>query len=552
MKSTALTLAAAVLAAGCTSPQLAQEARTAQAEILSRGGSMNAATVRDGDLVRGSAEHADKLATEQLKRPVMRYAQSAYIGSRMVPVTADDSLPLIFNQPFNFDVDDGRVGRTVTLSAIANRISNTTGIPIRIAPDVEGLAVNSVVVPTRVVQPTDGNAVQGPAPLSLDSASLKYSGPLKGFLTKLSDRLGLAWEYRDGTAVIMRFVTESFEVSSFIGKVTMNRDAGQAGGSTTQQSDGKMSINEKGDADAFETLEKTIGKMIAQVPGSDLIRTDGSKRIFVKTSREMMAQVRDLVSAENASMRKQALVQFDIYSVQTNDQDERGLNLNLLFNSLSNTYGVSVGSPSSLTGLNAAQVGINILRGDSDTSRKFADSEAIVRMLNQLGSNAQHRTVPFIAMNGSWARKSQLTTESYISETTPGAGSVVGSGAPGIKTDKVTTGDQYQILPQIYSDNTVMLKLGFSLSDLLGLTDQTSGIGVNQQKVQTTKVSSNSEQSDVYLKPGEVMSITGLSRVVSTGDQRSLSEGTPIGFGGSRRVGVARQHFIVFVRAVVL
>lgn len=551
MKYKILSIATALMVAGCTSTQLAQDARTAQAEVLAQGGVMNGQPLQGGGRVRASGEHADALAAEQSKRSVLRKARASYIGSRMVPVTAEDRLPSVFRQEFSFNADDLKVGRTVTLSAVANRVTNSTGIPVRIQSDVEALPVNAVVVPQKPVARVEGDETPTVKPLSLDAANLRYNGTLAGFFTSLTDRLGLTWEYRDGTVVVMRFVTEAHEVSAFIGKTTFDRDAG-TGNIGTQQSDSKLSVKENGTADAFVALESAVKKMLSQVPGSELTRADGSKRLWIKTSREMQAQVRDYIASENAIMRKQALIQFDIYSVQTNDQDERGLNLNLLFTSLSNAYGVSLGSPSSLTGLNAAQFDISILKGDSDTSKRFADSSAIVAMLNQLGSNAQHRTVPMIAMNGTWARKSQLNTESYISETTPGSASVVGSGPPGIKTDKVTTGDQYLVMPQIMGDNSIMLRLGMSLSDLLGLTDQTSGVGVNQQKVQTTKVSSNNEQYDVLVKPGEVMSITGLSRLVATGDQRSLSASTPIGFGGSRKVGMARQHFIVFVRLVVL
>lgn len=551
MKYKILSMAAALMVAGCTSPQLVRETRSEQDAVMARGGMMNGLAVPSNGPVRASGEHADALAAEQSKRSVMRKARSSYIGSRMVPVTAEDRLPSVFRQDFSFNADDLRVGRTVTLSAVANRVTNATGIPVRIQSDVEALPVNAVVAPHNPAGRAEGDEAPVVKPLSLDSLNLRYSGTLAGFFTSMTDRLGLTWEYRDGAVVIMRFVTEAHEVSAFLGKTSFDRDAG-TGAIGSQQSDSKLSVKENGSADAFLALESAVKKMLSQVPGSELTRADGSKRLWIKTSREMQAQVRDYIATENAIMRKQALIQFDIYSVQTSDQDERGLNLNVLFNSLSNAYGVTVGSPSSLTGLNAAQLGISILRGDSDTSKRFADSSAIVAMLNQLGSNAQHRTIPMIGLNGSWARKSQLNTESYISETTPGAGSVVGSGAPGIKTDKVTTGDQYLVMPQIMGDNSIMLRLGMSLSDLLGLTDQTSGIGANQQKVQTTRVSSNNEQYDILVKPGEVMSITGLSRLVATGDKRSLSEGTPIGFGGSRKVGMARQHFIVFVRAVVL
>lgn len=556
-----ISMAALTMVAGCTSTTLVQEASGLQSDVLAHATAMNSDIVskQPASTIRGTSQYADALATEQLKMPVMRRAHSTYIGSRMVPVTSDDKLPSIFRQEYTFDADDRRVGRAVSLGAIANRIFNSTGLPVRIQPDVDGVFANGTPGGAKAngaaAAPVEQQAAPAAVPLSIDTADLRYSGPLVGFLNRLTDRLGLAWEYRDGSIVIMRFVTEAHEVSAFIGKTAYAMKSGANSSAQTtgsQSTDTRLTVDDMGEMDAFGTLEATVKKMIASVPGSDLIRADGSKKLIVKTSREMQAQVRDFIAAENVTMQKQALIQFDIYSVQTNDQDERGLNWDVVLNSLCNVYGVNMISPTTLTGTNAAQVGISILKGDSNTSKRFADSTAIVNMLNEVGSSVQHRIVPMIAMNGTWARKSRLSTESYIAETTPGASSAVGAGAPGIKTDKVTTGDQYQVLPQILNNNSIMLKMGISLSDLLGLTDQTSGVGINQQKVQTTKVSATNEQANILIRPGEVMSITGLSRLVSTGDQRSLAQGVSIFAGGSRKVGVVREHFIIFVRPVVL
>lgn len=555
-----ISTAAVMMVAGCTSPRLVQEAKGLQSDVLAHATAMNSDIVsqQPASTIRGTSQHADVLAAEQLRMPVMRRAHSTYIGSRMVPVTSDDKLPSIFRQEYTFDADDRRVGRVVSLGAIANRIFNSTGLPVRIQPDVDSVFANGAPGAAKGTGSAAAPAEQvAPAvvPLSIDTADLKYSGPLVGFLNRLTDRLGLAWEYRDGSIVIMRFVTEAHEVSAFIGKTAYAMKSGANSSAQTtgsQSTDTRLTVDDMGEMDAFTTLEATVKKMISSVPGSDLIRADGSKKLIVKTSREMMAQVRDFIAAENVTMQKQALIQFDIYSVQTSDQDERGVNWNIVFNSLANVYGINTISPTTLTGTNAAQIGISILKGGSDTSKQFADSAAIFNMLNQVGSSVQHRIVPMIAMNGTWARKSRLSTESYIAETTPGASSAVGAGAPGIKTDKVTTGDQYQVLPQILNNNSIMLKMGISLSDLLGLTDQTSGVGINQQKIQTTKVSATNEQANILIRPGEVMSITGLSRLVSTGDQRSLADNVSIFAGGSRKVGVVREHFIIFVRPVVL
>ena len=87
---------------------------------------------------------------------------------------------------------------------------------------------------------------------------------------------------------------------------------------------------------------------------------------------------------------------------------------------------------------------------------------------------------------------------------------------------------------------------------MLGLFDVTVGSGATLQKVQVPRIHSINDQYEVALKPGEIMAITGFSRIVTTSDQRSLAEGVSIGLGGSRKLDMTREHFVVFVRPVIL
>ena len=107
-------------------------------------------------------------------------------------------------------------------------------------------------------------------------------------------------------------------------------------------------------------------------------------------------------------------------------------------------------------------------------------------------------------------------------------------------------------MPYVLDNNTVMLKMGISLSDLLDLFEVTTGDGPTLQRVQTPNTTAITDQYTIALKPGEVMAITGLSRETSTFDERRLTEQAPLLAGGSRNLGKLRENFIVFVRAIVL
>ncbi len=586
--------------AGCASPPLmksvAADAAATEAAARMMDGRLMKPNV-DSGTVRGSAAHAERLATDQRERPVLRVARAPWIGGRMVPATNDDRLPNAFREQFDLNFSEGT--SKVSIDQVAARLTKLTAVPVRVQPDVfkipgdaagqaiqlpaaiaraAGLPGHSIVPPgllvsggdstlqgadtkPRVIEPT---SLTNAHAISIDAVDTRWQGTLQGFLNHVTDRLGLAWEYRDNTIVIMRFVTAYHEISTFPGKTEFELSSGgsatggSTGGGTQQNSTANLGVKEKGELDAAATIERAVTQMVKSVPGSEVIRSDGTGRLIVKTTKEMQAQVRDFLRAENHAMLRQVQVQFDIYSVRSNDLDEAGINWNIVFQSLTNGVNATLNGPATLTGALAGSVGVNILKptaagvNATDTNRRFGDSSAVLNLLRQVGVSAQHRPVSLLALNRQWARKAKLNTEGYLSETTPGTATANGVGIPGLKTDRITTGDSYVAMPHILDNNTVLLKFGVNLSDLLGLFDVTSGTGAAMQKVQVPRVSAVSDQYTVALRTGEVMAITGLSRLVSTSDSRSLTENTPVALGGSRRAEFAREHFLILVRPVLL
>ena len=60
------------------------------------------------------------------------------------------------------------------------------------------------------------------------------------------------------------------------------------------------------------------------------------------------------------------------------------------------------------------------------------------------------------------------------------------------------------------------------------------------------------DQSTVALKAGQLLVITGLSRIVSSDDTRRLAEDAPLAAGGSRTLLRQREDFVIFVRPTIL
>ena len=187
-----------------------------------------------------------------------------------------------------------------------------------------------------------------------------------------------------------------------------------------------------------------------------------------------------------------------------------------------------------------------------NTATRYGGSKAFLKALHLIGHTVQYRPVSLIAMNRQWARSTSLKVTGYVSETTPSTSSNAGSGAPGLKTASVTTGDKFLVQPAIMEDGTIILKFGISLTDLLGLFNVSAGSGDSLQTVQTPETSGTDDQGSIRLRPGEAMIITGLSRQVANQDQNKIAEPLPLILGGSQKRSYQREDFLIIVRATPL
>jgi len=575
---------------GCAEPGVAQRVQADHALGLTGTSSLHAdrTLAEQGSGAAGSQVDADRRAAEQAAKPVLRRARSPWIGSVSVPMGSGERLPSIFTEPVKLNFDDPATGGKVGLRTMADRITAVTGVPVRLKPDVFGAADASSrplpaptpqvlpALPTPAARPPAGPEGvplppvpwSAPRDTSVNAVAMRWSGSLQGYLDLITDQLSLSWEYRDGVVVIERFRTEFFEIAALESETDYHlglsgadqanaTSSGNGGGGTNSTASSSNEVNEHGKSNVIGSILAAIAQIIKDVPGSSAVRSDGSGRIAVTTTKETLSKVRDFVRVENESLLRQAQVQFDVYSVTRNESDERGIEWNAVLSALGGAYTGTFGAPATLASVTAANIGFSILTPaqsgvTTSATTHLGGSSALLKLLSEYGVSTQHREVSLLALNRTWDRKSSLGGRAYVSATIPGAASTTGVGAPGLVTSTVTTGDRYLAQPFILDNNTVLLKFGIGLSSLVNLVNFTSGTGTAQQTVQTPETTAINDQSTVALKAGQILVITGLSRLISSDDRRTLTDGAPIGLGGSKTQSRMREEFVIFVRPTIL
>lgn len=524
----------------------------------------------------GATGHVAARAGELQRTQLVRHASSPWIGGIQTVARTEDKLPAIFNENFVLDFGTSKV----SLPVVVARLTKLTNIPVRLRMDKKeesgssgaGSAMRASSLPTPITGAALPKILDGKAPMlsmpsaisasdvsaeteiGIDAVNMKWNGRLRDFLDHLTNTLSLSWEYKDGAVVIMRLVTETYEVATFPGVQNFSMSAGGGGSGKGGGSDAGMTsqnsttVSQQGSMDMRQSLLKTVQELISKVPGSSATWADGSGRMVVVTSKEAQTSVREFLRKENKMLRTMVNVTFDLYSVKTKESDEKGVNWTSVFQSLNAKYGVNFSSPGLLTGASTGVLGGNVIWGGGTTT-----TSAMLALLNQYGETSQHRPVSITTLNGMWDTKSHLSTDGYLKETTPGAAGASGAaGAPGLKTDSITTGDQFAVVPYVQQDNSVVLKYSITLSDLLGMFDVTTGSGQTLQKVQTPRVEALNASSTISLSPGQTAVITGLSRTIAKRDDARLGQDVPIAMGGSRKLEFQREHFLILVRATPL
>lgn len=523
--------------------------------------------------VKGSAQDLQVRAAKAQDTQVVRRARLPWIGGAMVPVTQVDGLPALFNENYTLDFGDGRVALTV----VAARLTKMTNVPVRVRtePVASGApVVNSSLgvaqgMPTSPItlsslpgartstgsmsgggNTTPASAVSSYDPISVDAVSMQWSGKLRDFLDHLANTLNLSWEYRDGAVIIASNIIESHPVAGMVGKQTFSNALGSSasgsagsGGSTSALTSND-SYGDKGEVDVYEAILATVKNIVGTGTGRSVTPDASTGTIVVSAPKDVQAQVRDYLRDKNKSLSRMVNVTMDIYTVRDADGSQQGLNWNLVFQELSRSYSISATSPASLVDAGAGSVTLASIGGQTN------GTNAILQALRSTGKSVQHKPVSLTTTNGQIKVQSSTASQGYVKSTTPGVATASGAaGAPGLNTDVVTTGDVFSVLPIIQPDNSVALKYSFRLSNLLSLTNFTSGTGTAAQTIQVPQTDSIGDSSRVRLAPGEALMITGLSRISSSASTARMGEGAPLVLGGSNNSSMSREHFVVVLRA---
>lgn len=476
--------------------------------------------------------------------PLVERVRGMYLGAASIPLAYDATLPAVFN-----DVTLSFPGRS-NLTTVGERITEVTKIPVRLQPDVfisakslvrAGLSQSSAA-PTSMPMPTgplpspmsprlpgsmpNGGGIATQTFDDFDSKlPMDYSGTLSGYLDLICARLGINWEYKEGTIFLYRMVTKVLTVKVSPGSLEYASGLKEGGDEEKGSFASTSTSSTRGDYSVWTNMENAIKGMLSPLGTATVDQAGGL--VVVTDTKEAVDTVTKYVNTQNASLTRQVSIAARVVRVVVTDSSEFGFDANLIYKRLAGgaaDWALGMTAPATVATPDAGSLEMNILKPNS----RFEGSSAFVQALAKLGTIISDETTTVNTTNRRPVPVAKFQTTTYLKETKPATGGGAtggGAGVPGLTPGTVTTGFFLNILPTAFENNSVLMQVSLSQSDLTGMGKQSTGSGDTFQMIQTPEKSGTKTESSVGLRDGESIVLMGVSRDGSNAERRAAVTG---------------------------
>lgn len=414
-------------------------------------------------------------------------AVSRFEGARLsgdeIAISAEAPLPMLFNTRYDYS------GVSQTMEGILAEASRRKGISISVQPGV------------RV-------AVEKPF-------SIEWSGNFKGFLDYLTTSRGLYWKYSNDAIYIFKTEARTFQVYLPGGKRSSKAVIGLSGvgGSGV----GTVDVSSANEIDPFASITTSIELMVAEGLKDQAQATGGAGMamavkpvvpnpalgiITVTSTPPILDRVDNFLKGINDRFAKNVMISVKVLQFSAKRGMNAGISATLAYNNLAKNFGVQMGSTPNLS--TQTTPGQLVLSG---TGSDLSGSSLVINTLSQYGDVSFVTSGNVVAANGQPSPLQVAQDITYLASSstvaTPNVGTVT-TLTPGQKTVGFTA----NFLPLVLGDNRILLQYQINLSQLLSLTQVTSG----GNSIQAPNIATQSLQQQAYVHDGQTIVLFGFDQ----------------------------------------
>lgn len=481
-----------------------------------------------------------------------------YVGSRLIKRKSQaEQLPEVFSDRITIGN-----GSRMSLMQIGQAITSLTRIPVNISPDL----ISASAKPSATTAPQQLNPMYPAAPqsvtvtaqqgsdFSLSPISIAFTGRLSEFLDHVASRLGIAWEYRNGTINFSRYITRIYMVNMYPGKSSQVASVGKTGSAAVGGGQGQGAGGSSGggfsssstsdfssELDPWATVEEAI-KALKTKDGKYSISA-ATGMIVVTDTKDVQDRVSQYLKTLDRIMNLQITLKVSVISVDVDKNQQAGIDWNLVWNNLAAiapNFSLSfrgVPNPSTLS-TNGGGFGLAILTPTSGNAGKWDGSTAVFNALNSVSHATMVTDNVWHALNRQPLSVALADQTGFASTSTE---QVTGNSNPisTVKVDMITTGFILNLVPSTVDGKEITLQFSLDIS--------TPPVIENFGSVQIPRYSSKQIGQRAKLREGETLILSGFSlRDQSFSKSGLFSPDDPSIFGGNRN-GKARDRDLVIL-----
>jgi type IVB pilus formation R64 PilN family outer membrane protein len=504
-----------------------------------------------------------------------------FIAQHSVRLVHEQSLPPVFSSGVTFN------RRVKSLSEFAERVSVLSGVPARVTPDAaQASAGRGGATPSRGAAIPAPSAAAAPTSLQVPlpspsgagyaggAAGASYAGggaylvyregTLKGLLDMAAARFGVSWKYAEGSIEFHYLDTRTFQVNAVPGESALSANVGTASGgdngssggvgtgvgtgSSSNSSSGPSSGNNQSTVvhsqlSVFASLEKSVAAMLSS-QGS-VVSSPATGTLTVTDTPPILARVEKFIERENRVLGRQVLINVTVLSVSLSDDDNYGLNWDVVFSELSRRYGIknTFGTDAGGTAFSASVL--------DTSSSKFAGSSVLINALSTQGRVRKQTSASVAALNHQPVPVSVVRQTAYLKSSQTTVSANVGS-TTSLNPGVVSSGFTMTVLPSVLDNGTVILQFSTDISSLRQLTTVRSSDASGASQIQTPEVDTRNFLQRVAMKSGQTLVVSGFEQMEGSVDRQGVGTPTNFLFGGGMTAHTNKDVIVILVTPIAM
>jgi hypothetical protein len=514
------------------------------------------AAVTQAKTVSANVVASDKVTYYKQNFESNQDVQAPWLAGKSVALAKEVTVPAVLRR--NVQVTTLQTGCTNGLNSFAACLSQILKLPVRVKPDAllpltafasrrsgGGQQQAAAAAPVVLASSTAPAATVRGAPVPAEPARFTINA-VEMPINQLLDLADSFWSVRhkladDGAIEFYRMETKTMRLKAMAQTLSANSKL-ETG--FTASSETSLTIK---NSDPVATMRNTLLSM-GTLAGDVMVSPD-TKAVVVTDTPESLAEIQRYLDEENRRLTRRVTLVVEELLVSKKDASQFALDWTLIYNRLSSA-GVAAtpntfGSPASLTGANAAGIGLNI------GGAKWAGSSLLINALNEQGLTVENRSYPISTLNGSPFSLGLPTIFDYVDKasntvTSSGSGAIT---TPSISQKEDKIGSYLTVTPDAQDDGQIIVSLKFE-NRTGGLTPYTVGTAGNTITVQQRNIDEISTIGRTVLRVGVPTVFGGVSETSDVNKQRRLDVNAPILLGGSNNVIQSKRSLILLVTAI--